>query len=391
SENNEKSESSPIKSTALEGDQQFKPLSEFGTIDEFFSRNSIASKSDQEMTATPEVVEDLKKPDREPTPMSPDEKDETSDTIAPLPSKQASQRKDWMSRHTVKTFSSLDDEVSLAETFCTTKESLPGIFGHMNQSSGSIETKDVLKTLAPFLNKDVKSPVKKSNNAPGSLSALLASSPRRSTVPEPSLCPVQNLQNRSLDSLLEAPNMFSTLAGPSVGYSSNSENKTLDALLDTDKKSLEESAGDKVPLSLDALLDAQPRNFPSTLPEPSICPPRQSFGAKLDSKNAGIPSRAFEASNNKPQGNRFDPSWDTSPDDLCFGGENFFETGESQDTDPNPGTFGDTSSSSSPLVDKASLVQISKHIKIHRALGPGSADVGEDPKYLQLDLSKMGD
>jgi hypothetical protein len=406
-----KHESSPIRNRSMEQDKPLKSLSKLDAISgiENDSRETITEaevyKPDLNILLAAEITETL-------------------DSVSAFASKQNKRGTEWISRHNPKTFTSLDDENSFAETACTAKHSIHGIFSHMIHSANSIATRDVLDTLAPFLGRHEYVQKKKCDSMPGSLGALLDANSKlqQSTAPEPSLCPSPNLNRKTLESLLDSPKKFSTLAEPSICFSAGSGNKSLDALLGTNpgkwnarktapsnshgpeptfsRQLFDESDGSKVPLSLDALLDAQPRNFPSNLPEPSICPPLQSSHVQLDAKVNG---RAFLTSAFPNEGAGISRKTNLGPslDDLFSGGDSFMPSSPFSDNEPHFEAFGDINGSSrssgcnaTPPIDhpdKAGLLQLSKHIKIHRAKGiANSSDSGEDPKYLQLDLSKMG-
>lgn len=354
----------------------------------------------------------------------------------------------------------LDCDASFAETLASNKMSVTEIFGHLNNSSSTVATRDFLATLGPYLpqdhplaqflkghesetatNKTKLSQTEHSPSTPGLLGALLESSPPPISVAAPSLNSSSLHRNRTLDSLLNSGPKFSTLPEPSMCSPVKCAGKNLGALLDAKSSKLASASEDSpqqspeekarrstgnldelfpssFPSSLNALLDAKPRGFSSSLPEPSICPSPGDQPFQRISRVAQAPSNVLPSvipedeylSPSKPISRRttanrlveprsdsrdlfqknkyfFDYSGEDSPQKKQEGISEFGSFGVF------PGTEALPQVSRHSTKDLGELLPSSEHVKVHRASSGGSASSVEfpgNPGYLQLDLQALG-
>ncbi|KAG7353004.1 hypothetical protein IV203_009052 [Nitzschia inconspicua] len=373
------------------------------------------------------------------------------DIASPLP--QNPTTNDFEARNLNITFSSSTDfDASFADTIASNTVSVSDIFGHLNCSSTTIVTRDLAVTLGPYLPEDhplastyrnYESPqnivdtshIEQSSSKAGLLNALLDSNLRTTLVAEPSLCSTSIKQSKTLDSLLDFETAFTAFSEPSICAHKTDPKTTLFALLDAKPTKLTPSSTElarrstgnldevlpsSFPPSLHSLFDAEPRSFPSSLPEPSICPSPNEYPSHSSGRPAVISSEFL--SSVIPEGEYLSPSRPISrrifsnravvpgsdPGNLFKKTKNDFDSLEGIESskknefalDPSVefGNFdyipNDSAlpQASRQLRDLGELLPSSEHVKVHRVSGGNSSnpEFSGNPGYLQLDLETLG-
>jgi len=344
-----------------------------------------------------------------------DEEEDANDMLSALPFEGADHEKNRLFTRLNESLTSVDDGGSAAFGSVATSSSFPGIFGHFNMSATSIATTDLATTLAPYLprsegEKEKEEPLQSKHKPSeqdskknpsiarisGTLDALLDSQPRTATLTDSSSFDGSLMQfpSRTLGALLDA-NPRTPLAAPSI-TSSAMVSSSLEGFLDSKPRtklaepSLCSSAciSTKFPKSLDALLDSEPRPFPSTLPAPSICsslpnsPSKSKTGRSLFSNSAQA-GHLFEFAFHH------DFSHDVIPEDESVASDTM--EAPAAPSAPEKATGIEKRDSTFRASEKAAKLLPLEHVKVHRASERTPlADGEQEPKYLQLDLTAMG-